>query len=279
MREFVKSCAQIADFSGFFSKPYLEFVRKELTLADMPFSELEWVNFSIIISIFFGACIGIIAFYFMQAPIIFVSAAFISFALAVFALLKFPSCQKHRRAEEIESEFSLALGIIIIGIRMDSPFEKIIYGIARGNYGKLSLEFSKIASQIESGISVPDALNGLCERIESQISRRIVCQIIFCYENGNRPKGLEKLAFEISLLQKTKIKEFGTKISFLGLMFLSIACIVPALFAAYAIIGSSFMSMSLTTMDIYLAYFLVFPSLSGAVLLYIKEKTPKVISM
>jgi pilus assembly protein TadC len=279
IEKFIVETASIYDFSKSFSKGQLKRLQTELIQAHIEIKSEEWVSFSIIISLFISICTALLTIIITSNPIPAIFSIIPMFAISFLALFKLPSYQKKKLAEEMERELTIALRTIVIEIKLDLPFEKIINEVSIGNYGKLSGEFQKISREIDAGESVPDALLNFSQRVDSPFISRVVSQLAFCYEHGTKSEALGKLADEISLLQKTKTREFASKMSFLGLLFIAIACIVPALFAAYIIIGSSFLSLSINEADIYIAYLFVFPLMGLVVLLYIKEKTPKVISI
>ncbi|MFH1257969.1 MAG: type II secretion system F family protein [Candidatus Micrarchaeota archaeon] len=270
--------AELHDFSIYLGNYNYASLQKQLVQADFGISARKWVSFSIAAAGMFSAFASLITLILQINAYLAFEAMIFSFFGAALLLLKLPSYVKKKRAEEIEAEYSIALREIILGMRMGQPFERIIGNVARGNYGKLGREFRKAYLEIENGAEgVRGALEGIGKRVDSQMVSRINSQLIFVYENGTKGSGLSKLAEEMMLVQKMKMREYSSKMAFLGLLFIAISCIVPALFAAYVIIGSSFLSLTITEGDILAAYLIIFPAASLAALLFIKEKSPAIL--
>ncbi|MFH0970948.1 MAG: type II secretion system F family protein [Candidatus Micrarchaeota archaeon] len=279
LEEFAKDLASFCDFSIYFPNYDYALLQQDLAQADIEISPRDWLSFSAIISCFLSAasffCLFFLTLNWGMSVLLFP----LMLALSLFCFLNLPAYIKHKRAEEIEKELSIALRTIIVQLNLDLPFERIIENAALAKFGKLSKEMRRAHLQIENGSAgVAEALESLAIRVDSQFVRRAIAQLIFSYEHGLESSALSKIADEMILNQKTKSTEFASKMAFLGLLFIAVSCIIPALFAAYVIIGSSFLSLSITANDVYTAYLLLFPLSSTAVLLYIKEKSPAILN-
>jgi len=204
------------------------------------------------------------------------SALFLSFALLLVFLLKYPVLLKKRRAEEIERDLPLLLRNAAVDLQFNTPFEKILENAA-GGYGELSVEFKKTLADIRVGSSVQEALRNFAERVDSLAAKRSAMQLAFSYEHDFNVEGLRKLADELVEQQRLKSREFAAKQAFFGLLFIAISTIVPALFSAYVIIGSSFLALTFSSWDIILTFALVFPALDFALLYYLSEAKPRVL--
>lgn len=271
-----KQFAGIADASTIFSQGTKKAVSRDLIQADLPVTSQEWLNFSAIASLFAGALPAIGYFYASEdLPMGFV-VFFLSFAVALLILKNTPAYLKKRRAVRIEAELPIALRSIAVELSFNTSFEKALSSASR--YGAFGKEVSKALNEVESGAaSVSDALRGLGERVDSLLLKRACAQLVFTYEHGLRSEGLRKLANELVSVQKSRSREYAAKLGFVGLAFIAVACIIPALFAAYAMVGSSFMDITFSVEQVWIAYTAVFPALDLAILLYLREKAPKTI--
>ncbi len=276
--EFAKQLASLKDVSFLLPINHSK-LEAELIKADLSFSAGEWVSFSAL----FAFLLSLISF-FLSRLIFHLTEAFlfslILFFLLVIALLLIPSYIKNKRAEEVEMELPLVLRVISVELQMQHPFELAIRNISEGDYGEVSKEMKAVIKEVEiGGNDVSTALMNLTMRVDSELFKKAIEQLIFIYEYGGVGEGLEKLAQETMLLQRTKIREFSNKLGFWGLIFIAISCIIPALFASYIIIGSSFLALTFTVQEVYFAFVLLFPLAAAAALLYLKETSPKIISM
>ncbi|MEK6953569.1 MAG: type II secretion system F family protein [Candidatus Micrarchaeota archaeon] len=278
--DFASEIGSLHDFSIYFPSFNHRELGQNLAQADIGISGKAWLSFCISFSI----CTAI-----LSIPIVFALTAEISTSivaplliipLIAFSLLKYPAYMKKRRAEQIEWELSIALRAIALEISLKAPFEKVVGNVARMGLGPLSQEFSKIEREVEIGGSgMASALREFGERIDSLIAKRAVSHLIVIYESGVGTLALSKLTDELSTMQKAKTREYSGKMAILGLLFIAISCIIPALFSAYLIIGSSVLSIGFSQSDIFIAYGLAFPAVSALALLFIKEKSPSFLSL
>jgi Flp pilus assembly protein TadB len=268
--------ADVADFSAIFSPSTKKAVERDIFQADLSVTSRDWLSFSTIASLFAGA-LSAMAFFYASGEIMASTAVFLAcFAAALFVLKNTPGYMKKRRAARVEAELPIALRSIATEITFNSSFEKALSSAKR--YGVLGNEVSKALKEIESGgASVSDALRNLGERVDSLLLKRACAQLVFTYEHGLRSGGLRKLANELIAVQKARSMEYSAKLGFMGLAFIAVACIVPALFAAYAMVGSSFMDLTFSAGQVWIVYVIVFPALDLAILLYLREKAPKTI--
>ncbi len=276
--DFTREIASLKDFSPHF--PMYDFGKlgSNLEKAGVQISGKEWFSLSITSALIASVFTALICAAFSRS-IAWLLILPLSFGAFLFLALRLPSYLMRKRAEAMEAEMSFALREIVVEARMGLPYEAIIGNVARRGYGCLSLEFGKIVDEIALGSSVPEALAAFSERTESASAKRLGSQLSFCYGHGIQSSSLGRLGDEIASLQRVKMREHSSKSAILGLLFLAIGCIVPALFAAYIIIGSSFLALSFTPSDIHFAYLVAFPLACSAMLCYINAKTPKVISM
>ena len=103
-------------------------------------------------------------------------------------------------------------------------------------------------------------------------------QIISSYENGNRnigAAGLKRVGREELSRQRSMAREFSGKIALLSLMFIAVSAIVPALFQSFMIVGSTFMRIDFTPLQIIAITTIILPAVDVAVLLYIRFITPE----
>lgn len=276
--QIAREIASLHDFSKYFPSYNYPLLERELCQAGIGISGREWFSFGVgsalIASIF--AALGGFALLFNAG----ISLALIPICLALTSgiILIYPAYRRKKRAEELEGELLIAIREIITELGMGMPFENMVGRMAGGKFGVLSEEFGRIGREIENGATVKEALERFGARNSSEYAIRLSQQLSLIYLAGSGPEPLLRLADEIANSQRNKSTEFEGKMAIFGLLFIAISCIIPSLFAAYLIVGSSFMALSISESEIYLAYLLLFPALNVLVLSYIKEKTPAIIS-
>ncbi|HLD62605.1 MAG TPA: type II secretion system F family protein [Candidatus Norongarragalinales archaeon] len=253
----------------------LKRLERDLLQASLSFNARKYASFCFS----FSSALAILAFLFSMAFVpIFSSMAFSAFAFTAvfFCSLHYPALAKKRRAEEIERDLPLFLRNASVDLGLGMAFEKMLESACDG-YGELSREMRKAVGEISSGRPVQQSLLGLASRVDGLSVKRSVMQLCFSYENGFDGEGLRKLADEFIQQQRIKSREFAAKQAFFGLLFIAASTIVPALFSAYVMVGSAFLSLTFSATDIVIFFAFVFPLADLAILLYLSEAKPKIL--
>ncbi len=224
-------------------------------------------------------CAWFVSSLFLEEIALSLIPAIIVFALVYSLFLYRPKLRRRKFALKIEKDMPFALLSLAVETEMDVQFETALGNIAMQDYGLVSAEFRKIVSEIrDSGASVQEALFNFAERANSLDVKRAITQIVAAYEQGSGKRSsspLKKLAHEMLLKQHSESKEFSNKLVVFSLMFIAVSAIVPALFQAFIIVGSAFLALQLSALQILLIVALLFPALDVAVLLYIRARTPE----
>ena len=273
----IPEIASLVEWHKYFPNGNFDFLQKEIEFSNIKVLADEWASFSMTLGIISGVLASLIAFYFSGnfTAIIFLPIGILIFILLILLL---PFYLKKKRAEEIEIYLPSALRAISLKIDMNTPFEKILKDVSNEGFGELGMEFSKVLREMEI-LGMESALRNLGNRVDSDFLREASKQLIVEYRSGAKSSALRNLASQISFHQKTLAQEYFSKSALLGIVFIAVSCIVPALFATYVVIGSAVLSLTLTPNDIYFAYLFMFPLLSLGVLVYIREKTPKILAI
>ena len=279
IEELSKQVGEAIDLSGFISRKSLKKIERDLLQANIAADAKHYASLALFVSAASALLALLFAYYFSSDALVSTAVLFAAFALLLLGFLKYPESRKKTRAEEMERELAIALRSVSIELRANTPFEKTLRNLARAGHGELSSEAKKMLGEIElGGKSPPEALKAFADRVDSLLVRRACMQLVFAYEHGLQTEGLKKLADELVSFQKVKSQQYAAQMAFFGLLFISVSCIVPALFAAYVIVGSSFLETTFTPSDVLLAFVLGFPLADAAILYYLKAKTPNVLA-
>lgn len=197
------------------------------------------------------------------------------FSAAFLMMLKHPSSAASRRAGSLERDLPQALRSIAAELSLGAPFESCIEDAAKADYGALSEELRAVVRDVRSGTPVPQALSMLSRRSASEQLDRAVAHLISCYSTGAGADTLKRVADGLVAEQRAKIKEYNGKFAMYSLFFISASAVVPAVFQALVIVGSSFLDMSITPLQATLIPALGFPALSAAILLALRWRRPR----
>ena len=205
-------------------------------------------------------------------------ASFVVFCSILGFWVYAPKAKIKKRAAEVEKELPFALMAMAVELNIGIAFEKAMEGISKNNYGEVSREFEKALKEIKhAGSSVQEALLRMGERVESLSLKRSLSQLSSIYEHSSsreRGEPIKRLAREMIAKQRAQSKEFSGKLVIFSIIFIALSAIIPALFQAFIIVGSMFLEIELTALQVGLIIAVGFPLLDIGVLFYIRSKTP-----
>jgi len=255
-----------------FSEKSLINLKEDIKKADLNIHPREFMSFCLTVSFFIGFILFLILtiFGFLINGIM---IGLLVFGLSFFGLKMIPSIEKKKRAEGFEADLPLVLRSIAIQLEINMAFEKTLEYVAGSGYS-ISYEFERVLKEIKAGASIPKAFTHMTERIESIVIKRVINQIIITYERGGKGDGLKRIAKELVDIQFSKLKEFESKLSFIGLMFIAVACLIPAFFEIFVIIGGMMLPITLEPIHLWIMFLIVFPFLDILIIIFIKLKTP-----
>ncbi|MCK4327724.1 MAG: type II secretion system F family protein [Candidatus Diapherotrites archaeon] len=237
-------------------------LERDLQLAEMRNTKEEWLKYCVMAGA--AAFVAAVAFWPMAAPV----AAGLSFA----AVYKVPWYRKKSLAGRVEAELPLALRSMATLIAVGLPFEEALQQSCEGS--GLARHVGIALKEVEFGAAVPQALNSMVARVDSGQLQKAVMQLNSIYSKRGGASALKKLSEEIAAMQKAALREYSGKLAVYSLVFIAVSAILPALFQAYVIVGSAFMSVSLTPSDAFWIPVLAFPTIDLAILAFIKLKRP-----
>ncbi|MFH1199698.1 MAG: hypothetical protein V1708_01380 [Candidatus Micrarchaeota archaeon] len=250
-------------------------LERELHLSGVSCGAAEFFSAAFCIACISSASAFLIAVALLAGLQVALLAAVASFAAVLSALLFIPSYCKARRAGDAEAGLGACLRVLALELEQ-MPFERALADACRGD-GVLDAELRRALREADSGVcTMPDALSRLAGRFDSVAVARAVSQLNFVYWNGRGASALRRQADELLSVSKSQLRRFSSQMSLLGIVFITASAIVPALFAAYAAIGSSFLEFSFTPEQLLLAYAVAFPAADAVILLYVREKTPRI---
>jgi len=203
------------------------------------------------------------------------------FAAGAFAFWLLTSGKRKaaKKARILEKSLPFALLSISSELGYNSDFEKVLENAARQNHGLFSDGLKKALAEVkQSGASVQEALLHFSESYSSTQLKRSISQLIAAFEQGNRKasaENLKKLALELLARQRIESKEFNSKLALFSLIFITISAVIPALFQSFVIVGSAFLDLEFSPLQVLLIGAVAFPVLDAFVILLVLEKTPE----
>ena len=238
-------------------------LESELKLARIKKTKKEWLEYcSYAGGLLF--VVGIVTGHVGFAPLLGVGGFAVVFA--------YPSYRKKELAGKIERELPLALRSMATLLSAGMPFEDALKNSC--GEGELGKGIRGVLRDVRYGSSLPTALSSFAESVDSRELQKAVMIMSSIYLKKGNPMQLKKSSMEISALQKSALEEYSGKLVVYSLVFVAVSAIVPALFQAYVIMGSSFMAGMVTAEQALWIPVIGFPIVDMAMLAIIRLKKP-----
>ncbi len=246
----------------------------DLACARMHIPAEKYAMYCAVISIAFAAAALYVMGAFVQFEQEYGALLFILLALiAYLGLLRIPKLFAKNIALKIETELPVQLRSISTELAIGVPFDKALESISQ--YGdESSRVFASITKNIQNGMSPADAFDEIRNSVASRMLDKALSHLMFLYRYGYEESGLGKLVDEISAEHKSRMKEYASRSSVMGVMLIALSSVVPALATTYILVGSSFMDVSLTPLMIYFIYIIALPALILLMLLAMRALSP-----
>lgn len=156
-----------------------------------------------------------------------------------------PKVKSNKVSRELEKNLPFALRHMLIEVRSGISLYEAMVAVSY-DYGEASEEFSRIASDIQGGMSQIEALEKSIERNQSIMYRRAIWQMLNALKSGaNLTETLESLVDSMVEKQKLEVEKYGEDLNPFILMYLMLAVIFPSLGVTLIIVLSSFTGMEL----------------------------------
>lgn len=197
------------------------------------------------------------------------------FKLISFAMQFLQQINEQRKAREVEQVLPLAIFSAYADALTGTEPRKLVKNLSNG-FGALSVEMEKVSNAIETGFPFQLAVKKVDSKsvyFKDFLSELSALQEGLAYSNAS---GLKKLAAEILSHHRSQLKHHSSKSGLGGLLFVAFGAVMPALFASISLLGSV-IGFSLTAMEVFVVFLLVFPLVNALVLVYLDYTAPKVI--
>ena len=262
---------------GEFAEKFFTALQKDLKESGSKESAQTFLQRMVKISAFAGLFFLLVFVLFFQDIFLGAITAIVFFAGVLGFLLYSPRQKKKQKAKEMEKDLPFFLMALGVELNVGVPLKNAIENISEKEKNALGKELHTAIKKIDSsGVSLPQALLSISQRTDSLMLRRSLSQINGIYLQGKpgQIQALRSLAKEQLSIQKAQSREFNGRIAFYSLLFIAVSTVFPALFQSFVMVGSGFMEISFTPLQVLLVVALFFPLLDIAVLFYIRSKTP-----
>ncbi len=238
-------------------------IKRWLKMAKMRESPEEFVKKTFILSVYVGATLLIISFFFiskfhgsfMALPIIFLLGWILSFLF----FLQAPRVEIRKREREINKEVLFAGRYLLVKLQAGAPLFNSLIDASKG-YGICSKYFKEIVDDINMGTPIEKALEVAREYNCSEKFQLILAELVTTLKTGaDVTLSLNNVLQQITSEQVIEIKEYGKKLNAFMLIYLILAIVLPSLGMTMFIAISGFINVQVNSTLIFLS--LIFISL------------------
>ncbi|MCX6802625.1 MAG: type II secretion system F family protein [Candidatus Diapherotrites archaeon] len=280
-----------AAFYKLFEKlPWSKQIEYYLYSADMRYSGKQWLALTTIASLIaftFILIVLLLSMPFTNLPLwISLFLSFLAFGFAAVIMGLIPKQRAQTRGKMISRELPFALRHIATQLSAGIGLYRTLQTVASADYGALSEEFSRTITEIEEGTDTQVALRHLALRTESSALRNALMHTIRALKTGgNLSNIMNEIAEDVSFELRMKMREFGEKMNFLGVILIFMAIVLPVFVAILggvrnspisSMVDSGFKSIPLTPDVILIFYVIVMPAILLWLFMFIMMIQPHV---
>lgn len=246
----------------------------DLVCARINISAIAYAKYSVAAAVVLSALMLYLLNAFVELELAYLMLVYVLFVLILYImLLRLPKFIARNRALAIETDLPVQLRSISTELAIGVPFDKALESVSQWG-GESSEVFSSIISNIQNGMSPADAFDKARNSVDSRMLDKALSHLMFLYRYGYEESGLSKLVDEISAEHRSRMKEYASRSSVMGVILIALSSVVPALATTYILVGSSFMDISLTKDMIYFIYVIALPALILLMLLATRALSP-----
>lgn len=245
----------------------------ERELLPLEINSEEYLEISLVLTTLLTILITCITL--LLDPVMSLSLGILSFSILSFTFLKLPKTMRKRYEKEMEKSLARAIRTIATELSVKTSFHTCLKHYSKENT-LFAKEIKKALVKVERGSSIPEALTEISEKHRSPFIKRAMGQLIAVYSGKSLEDSevLKKIAKEQESILKNRMKEYNQKLVVYSLIFIAISAVFPALFQAFVVIGSNFLSINISPLQALLIPSIGFPALNTGAFLYITSRRP-----
>jgi len=218
---------------------YFPDLKHKLRLADMNDNPIEFLEKSLVSTIYASIALVVIAYLFligaMQTAglgtlLLMIIGPIVIIPLVMFGFFMLtPDAARIRREREMDYEVVFAGRHIVIALKSGMPLFDTFLGASHG-YGACSREFSRIVDQIVMGVPMNQAIRDVVMNNPSKYFTRLMMQMANAISSGaDVGSSIESVLEQISQEQVISLKEYSSKLTPIVMFYMIFGIIVPSL--------------------------------------------------
>ncbi len=174
--------------------------------------------------------------------------------LAAFVLhLFYPRIMAQQNSAGIDQGLMFALRSLQIQVNSGVSLYDAMTNVAKSNYGNISREFETVVQEINTGVNEPTALERLALRTDSIFLKKTVWQLVTNIRAGSPVSAaLQSIVNTLTEFQSRAIKNYAAELNMWILMYLLVAAALPTIGITFMVILSSIGGSDISPETIYM---------------------------
>jgi archaeal flagellar protein FlaJ len=173
--------------------------------------------------------------------------------MALSYILFYPNLSISKKNVDVDKNILFAIRHMFIQVKSGVSLFDSMVSVSRGNYGVVSDEFNTCTKEIATGTEESVSLENLAFRTPNQSLKRVIWQVVNSMKaGGDIGNTLSQMASHLSEEQKVKIRQYGSTLSPMALMYLMLTVILPTLGVTFMVIFSTFSGIQIPETIFYL---------------------------
>ncbi|MEK6902414.1 MAG: type II secretion system F family protein [archaeon] len=174
--------------------------------------------------------------------------------LGAFALhLFYPRIMAQQNSAGIDQGLMFALRSLQIQVNSGVSLYDAMTNVAKSNYGNISREFETVVQEINTGVNEPTALERLALRTDSIFLKKTVWQLVTNIRAGSPvSSALQSIVSTLTEYQSRAIKNYAAELNMWILLYLLVAAALPTIGITFMVILSSIGGSDISSGTIYM---------------------------
>lgn len=255
-KKFNENFVKIFGFLIFYVIRFFPQLDKDLKRADIDLESKDYIASVLVTCLFyFIIFFGLFTLIFIKFRELTLDKSFlmgfaVSLALILafyFLLMIYPGVLARNRGEMVEKNLVFVLKDLLMELEAGVSISRAFFNISKRDYGEISKEFGKVTKNINSGISVPDALKKFGDNVKSEYLSKTMWQIANSLNAGTSFRvALKSIIGDLILDQRAKIKGYTQELNMWSLVYMMFAVALPTIGVTVVIVLSTFSGFGIT---------------------------------
>jgi len=203
---------------------------------------------------------------------------FLALLVSTIFYLFYPKMMGKTIGTAIDRELIFAMRDMLIQISSGIPLFTVIENIGSSNYGYVSMEFKRVATNVKGGSSLLHELELMAIRTQSEYLKKISWQLVTAIRSGaNLTATLKSVVKVLVDYQFSISKSFNAELNFIILIFMLLSAVLPTIGTTVLVIFSVFGMFGISS-EVLLAVVVISFFAQAGIVAYVYTKRPNFFS-